>query len=90
LVLAHPGYKARTKNRRLHFPEPRRHELLVQILRDCAYSHLLECPPFEKTHIEAIEEMMDARYPRYARLRREALTGRPPLHLQAKTAAKRR
>jgi len=79
VVLAHAGYRAWTRSRRLHFPETRRHELLLEILHYCADSHLLECPPFEQSGAEAVEDEMDARYPRYARLRRAQSDGRHPL-----------
>jgi len=40
--------------------------------------------------VEAVEQAMDAYYPRYARLRRAPRSGRLPLHLQADRVAKRR
>lgn len=90
LALAHAGYQTWTRNRRLHFPETRRHALLLEILRYCADSHLLECPPFAQSRIEAVEDAMDASYPRYARLRCASSGGRVPPHLQAAVGAKRR
>lgn len=90
LALAHASYRAWTRNRRLHFPDPRRHTLLLEILRYCADSHLLECPPFEQSRIEVVEDAMDASYPRYARLSRARSGGRVPPHLQAVGGAKRR
>ncbi|WP_092603334.1 hypothetical protein [Ralstonia sp. 25mfcol4.1] len=90
LALAHAGYRTWTRNRRLHFPESRRHALLLEILRYCAASHLLECPPFEQSRVAVVEDAMDASYPRYARLHRAPSGWRVPLHLQAVGGAKRR
>ena len=90
LALTYAGYRAWTRNRRLHFPDGRRHALLLEILRYCADAHLLECLPFDLSRVEAIEHALDELYPRYARLRRASLSGRPPLHLRAERVAKRR
>jgi len=90
LALAYAGYHAWTRNRRLHFPESRRHAFLLEILRYCADEHLLECPPLEMSRVEAVEQAMDAYYPRYARLRRAPRSGRLPPHLRADCVAKRR
>jgi len=90
LALTHAGYRTWTRNRRLHFPEPRRHALLLEILRYCADSHLLECAPFEQCRVAVVEDSMDASYPRYARLHRARSGGRVPPYLQAMGGAKRR
>ncbi|MCP3018160.1 hypothetical protein [Cupriavidus basilensis] len=44
LARTHAGYRCWTKARRLHFPPPRREELLLEIMRFCADINLLECP----------------------------------------------
>ncbi|MCY0853367.1 hypothetical protein [Cupriavidus sp. D39] len=51
LALTHAGYRSWTKARRLHFPPPRREELLLEIMRFCADTNLLECPPTLRTEI---------------------------------------
>jgi len=71
LATAHRGYKCWARERRLHFPELRRCALLFEILQYSADENLVErasCeePGFENTEIA---KMLDARYPRYARLR---------------------
>jgi hypothetical protein len=72
LALTHLGYRYWTKARRLHFPPPRREALLLEIMRFCADTNLLECPPDPEDGDRqgVIEVMLDARYPRYARLKR--------------------
>ncbi|MGO4333035.1 hypothetical protein AB4Z48_35035 [Cupriavidus sp. 2TAF22] len=72
LALTHAGYRYWTKARRLHFPPPRREALLLEIMRFCADTNLLECAPDpeDRDRQHVIEEMLDARYLRYARLKR--------------------
>lgn len=72
LALTHAGYHYWAKARRLHFPQPRRDELLLEIMNFCADTNLLECPPDPEDgdRRQAIECMLDGRYPRYARLKR--------------------
>jgi len=72
LALTHAGYRYWTKARRLHFLPPRREALLLEIVRFCAVTNLLECPPDPQDgdRQQVIEEMLDAHYPRYARLKR--------------------
>ncbi|MDF3833233.1 hypothetical protein P3W85_09780 [Cupriavidus basilensis] len=69
LALAHAGYRQWTKARHLNYPPARRDELLREILHFCADTHLLECPPEHQCRPQAITDMRDARYPRYARHR---------------------
>ncbi|MDF3835143.1 hypothetical protein P3W85_19570 [Cupriavidus basilensis] len=69
LALAHAGYRQWTKARHLNFPPARREELLQEILHFCADTHLLKCPPEDECRPQAIADMLDARYPRYARHR---------------------
>lgn len=88
LALAYAGYRAWTKNRRLHFLEDRRHALMINILRYCAETHLLECPPFDRTSNEVIEDALDASYPRYARNRRVSNDGRLSPPFRARRRAK--
>ncbi|WP_416047435.1 hypothetical protein [Cupriavidus basilensis] len=67
LALVHAGYRQWTKARRLNFQAARRDELLREILHFCADTHLLECPPEDECRPQAIADMLDSRYPRYAR-----------------------
>ena len=67
LALVHAGYRQWTKTQHLTFPPARRDELLREILHFCADTHLLECPPEDGCRPQAIADMLDARYPRYAR-----------------------
>ncbi len=67
LALVHAGYRQWTKARRLYFQPERRDELLQEIPHFCADTHLLECPHDDGCRPQAIADMLDARYPRYAR-----------------------
>ncbi|MGT2455146.1 hypothetical protein ACU4GI_18570 [Cupriavidus basilensis] len=70
MALTHAGYLDWAKARRLNFQSPLRETLLLEIMRFCANTHLLECPPEDGCRRQEIADMLDARYPRYARLRR--------------------
>ncbi|KAF7962648.1 hypothetical protein AWV80_19400 [Cupriavidus sp. UYMU48A] len=71
MATAYRGYKCWAHERRLHFPEPRRYALLLDILQCCSDEHLVERASCEEPGFANAEiaEMLDARYPRYARLR---------------------
>lgn len=71
LATAYRGYKCWAHERRLHFPEPRRYALLLDILQYCSDEYLVERASCEEPGFANAEvaEMLDARYPRFARLR---------------------
>lgn len=75
VALAHAGYRAWAKDGNLQFPEDRRYALLGEILRYCADENLLERYSAQECRSE-IAEMLDARYPRYARTRARLLARR--------------
>ena len=69
LALTYAGFRAWAKVGNLNFPPERRHELLQEILRFCAYECLCACCFSRDDALQRIADMLDGSYPRYARTR---------------------
>ncbi|WP_316157803.1 hypothetical protein [Cupriavidus sp. BIC8F] len=79
LALTHAGFRAWAKAGNLNFPDEMRYALLQEILRFCAAECLLACCFSQERRLREITEILDGRYPRYARTRAR-LTARRNLH----------